>query len=163
MRIGLHHSENGILLAELLVYMALSVVVFTVGGHAFFRSLSNMRDLERNTDNIVEGLKAGELWRADVRGAGQFQFVTNQAGAPALCLGVENPICWYAFNGSVWRQQDTSPPREVLKFVKGSAMTKDQRSQVTALRWELEFATRKAQIRVRPLFEFHAVPGLHAR
>jgi hypothetical protein len=43
--------------------------------------------------------------------------------------------------------------------VKSSKIAHDPRQKVTAWRWEIELATRKKAVRVRPLFSFEAVPA----
>src|SRR5215470_16859351 len=61
--------RGGYLLVECLVYIAVLAVVMGVAFSAFYRCLSSWRDLARNTDDIARVLKAGEIWRADIRAA----------------------------------------------------------------------------------------------
>src|SRR5438128_5034595 len=72
--------QQGFMLVDCLVYLAIWAVVVGLAFSAFFRSMSYSKNLARNADDIAPALQAGERWREDVRAAtGPFKLVTGQA------------------------------------------------------------------------------------
>ena len=82
--------QQGIMLVDCLVYLAIWVVVVGLAFSAFYRCLSYSKNLARNGDDIARALKAGERWREDVRAAtGPFKLVTGQASVEQALHSVE--------------------------------------------------------------------------
>lgn len=161
MRIRAQHSlkgTRGILLIECLVYIAILGMIFSLAVSCFFRCLGYSRDLRRNADDVARVLKAGERWRADIRQAVTVATVRNAEGESLLLKGPAGDIRYQLADGKVWREAGGPDRRLVfLTGVKASAMERDQRSQVAAMRWEVELESRQSATRVRPLFTFTAV------
>jgi prepilin-type N-terminal cleavage/methylation domain-containing protein len=148
-------SERGYTMIEMLVYIAVLAVVVNLASFAYFRYDQQMRDVRRNADDIVRAMRAGERWRDDVRNA--------TAPPQAIENGLEIPlrageIAYVFADGTVWRRAAGSQA-VALKNVKASTMSTDPRGRVSAWRWELELASPKKTVLIRPLFTFTAVCG----
>ncbi len=158
---GSTRARRGVLLMECLVYMAVSVVLLGIATMALYEGLDNMKALRSNADDIARALQAGELWREDVRSAtGPIHLAGN-----GETIEIPNPSgnIFYRFaDARVSRRTGLDTAwRVVLPRVQRSQMAADARQGVTAWRWELELKTsRRAHIRVHPLFTFFAVPGI---
>jgi type II secretory pathway component PulJ len=149
---------EGYMLIECLVYIAVLAVVMGVAFSAFYRCLSNSRDITRNTDDIVRALQAGEIWRADVRSAAGPLVPVESDDFSALEIPTSSGTVAYVFHdNAVWRKGSEGDAKPMLSGVKASRMVKDQRKKVVCWRWELELGTRKKIVRMRPLFTFQAV------
>src|SRR5436309_3107766 len=105
--------QQGIMLVDCLVYLAIWAVVVGLAFSAFFRSMSYSKNLARNADDIARALKAGERWREDVRAAtGPFKLVTGQASVEqALHIPQKTGevVCRF-IDGAVLRQTGTNAP-----------------------------------------------------
>ncbi|MGA2747276.1 MAG: hypothetical protein ABSG59_00760 [Verrucomicrobiota bacterium] len=146
-------GEEGWLLLECLVYIAMLAVILNLAYAAYNRCSDNARHLNRSVDDIVRTLQAGERWRADVRAA--------TAVSPAddsLRLIQSNGTIEYSFaGGAVWRR--AGPDGRLVRFlpdVKVSRMEPDARAEARAWRWEIELRTAEKTPKVRPLFSFEA-------
>jgi len=142
-------------LIEMLVYIAVFAVVLNLASFAYFRYDQQMRDVRRNADDIVRAMRAGERWRDDVRNA--------TAPPHAIENGVVIPqrsgeIAYVFADGTVWRRAAGSQT-VALKNVRASTMSADRRDRVSAWRWELELASPKKVVLIRPLFTFITVSG----
>ena len=147
--------EAGISLVECLLYIALFLVIGTLAFASYYRVDFETRALDRNADDIIRAMKAGEQWRADVRQASAAPRIEN--GAMRLTTR-DGDVIYRVSEGVLWREAGTKA-RPVLERVKSSSMQPDSRQRVTAWRWELEMQTKRAQASVRPLFTFVSVPG----
>lgn len=152
-------ARHGMMLIECLVYMAVFVVLLGLGTLALYRSLDNMRALRSNADDIARALNAGELWRDDIRSAtGPIHIVGS---GQIIEIPHSHLEISYKFTGTeVLRGTGTDKAWQVLlPKVRHSLMAVDARPHVIAWRWELELQTSsRANIHVRPLFTFLAVP-----
>jgi type II secretory pathway component PulJ len=144
------------LLIECLVYLALLVVVLNLAFAAYNRCADNSKRLNRQVDDVVRVLQAGELWRDDIRAA-----LSITASEDSLRLVQSNATVDYVFESdSVWRRaKDGASLARFLPAVKSSRMEKDARREVTAWSWKVELLTRGAPGRFRPFFTFEAVPS----
>lgn len=148
-------TTRGYTLIECLVYIAVLAVVLNLSFLAYFRYNQHSNSLRRNADDIVSALRAGERWREDVR--------ASTAPPRVVANGVVIPqrsgeVAYVFADGAVWRQTSTTRVA-LLKHVTVSAMSDDSRPRVNAWRWELELASPKKNVLVRPLFSFTAVTG----
>ena len=148
-------TSRGYSLIECLVYIAVLAVVLNLSFLAYFRYSQHSNSLRRNADDIILTLHAGERWREDVRASTALPHaVANGAVFPQR----SGEVAYIFEDETVWRQ--TSHTRvAVLKHVKASAMSDDSRPHVDAWRWEVELASPKKNVFVRPLFSFTAVTG----
>jgi hypothetical protein len=155
-------GEQGIMLLECLIYLAIWVVVVGLAFASFYRYLDYSKRLNRTADDIVRTLRAGETWREDVRRAtGPPRLVA--AGGAEQALHIPHPtgeVVYVFIDGAVSRRTAPDAPwTEVLGGVESSAMQSDQRKHVQAWRWEVELKPRQKDPRVKPLFSFEAVPA----
>ena len=150
--------KRGFTLIECLVYIAVLGIILNLATHAFFKCLEHSRDLQRNADDIVRALQAGERWRADIRQATATPQLMQADGQKTLRVSRKDGEVSYTFaDGKVWRDAGGRPGRQVfLAGVAASEMVADQRERLTAWRWEMELQSRKSATRVRPLFTFMA-------
>jgi hypothetical protein len=152
------------MLMECLVYISLVFVVLAAGYAALYHCIDNALVLRRNADDIAAALQAGERWRADFRQAtGPSRHEASSEGETLFLQGQRGEIA-YRFSGHVLlRRVGDGVWTTLLERVKSSTMTREERPNVTAWRWELELEPRtKGSIkasRVRPLFSFLAVPA----
>ena len=147
-------TERGYSLLECLVYIAVLAVVLNLSFMAYYRYDQHTRDLRRNADDITRALRAGERWRDDVRAAVSPPHAIGNGVAIPLRSG---EVAYVFADGAVWRQV-AGTRTVVLKDVGASLWSTDSRQHVDAWRWELELASSKKPVLVRPLFTFTAVP-----
>jgi Tfp pilus assembly protein PilE len=147
--------QQGMMLIECLVYLALLVVVLDLAFAAYHRCAENSKCLNNNVDDVVRALQAGERWRDDIRAA-----TAIEPSEDSLRLVQSNATVDYMFDGNaVWRRAKAGAPlARFLTAVKSSRMETDARREVTAWRWKVELLTRGAPERFRPFFTFEAVP-----
>jgi Tfp pilus assembly protein PilE len=147
--------EQGMLLIECLVYMALLFVVLNLAYAAYYRCAQNSKRLNQRVDDVVRTLQAGERWRDDIRAA--HDITTAQ---DSLRLVLSNATVDYVFkDDAVWRRANAGAPlTRFLPGVKSSRMEKDARQEVTAWSWKVELPARGSPERFPPFFAFEAVP-----
>jgi hypothetical protein len=161
-------AAAGFMLTEALVYIGLVFLLLGIGSAALYRCIDNSVALRRNADDILRVVHAGELWRADVRGAKGGIAWDNRAAQPVLRLKSLRGEVDYQYDGTnVLRRIGSGPWSRILDHVKVSAMNPETRSIITGWRWELELQpTAHGSFkpgRVRPLFTFLAAPGAAAQ
>jgi hypothetical protein len=154
---------QGYLLTEALVYIGLVVIILGTAFAVMYRCLDNSVLLRRNAEDVTAALRAGELWRADVRKSAAPVVAEKANGIQVIRLASQNGEVLYRFEtNSVLRKLEGQGWVRVLGNVKDSAMQADPRQKVTAWSWELELLPRAKGYnqpgRVRPLFTFVAVP-----
>lgn len=154
-------SMRGIMLIDCLVYMALFVVVTGVAFSFFYTCWDGSFALRRNAEDIADTLRAGEIWRSDVRNATGPLRVENAPDAWILHIPEKSGEVVYKFSGgSLSRGTGNQNWRQVLPRVKTSRMEPERRQQITAWRWDVELmAIKKKTLQTHPLFTFEAVPN----
>jgi hypothetical protein len=152
--------QAGIVLIDCMVYIATFFVVVTLAFGALHRAWNAHRSIKRSAEDIAAAVRAGEQWRADLRGASGPLELEEQAGATWLRVPRGEGLIVYAFyQGTVYRFTSEHPaPVPMVRHVAQSGMMPDPRSGVTPWRWELELKPSHAKARLRPLFTFLAVP-----
>jgi hypothetical protein len=150
----------GIMLVECLVYISLFFIILGVAFKLFYSCWANAKGVRRHTDEIVATLKTGERWRQDVRTATAPLRTEDSAEGNVICIPHAGGEIDYRFSeDAIWRRNGReSEWTQVLSKIKSSRMTADQRQRVTAWRWDVELASRRAGARMHPLFSFEAVP-----
>jgi len=146
-------NRRGFSLIEMLVYLVGLTVVLTVAYPAFEKAMRGSRDLQQNADDILRAIRAGELWRKDVRSA--TGPIRVEHGAMFIPLRDDQVVYSFA-DGAVWREWN-DVRRMALRDVKSSSM-RSGFATVTFWRWEVELASPQKNPPVRPLFTFEAVP-----
>jgi hypothetical protein len=152
---------SGILLVDLMVYLALFTLIFGMALAAFYEVNDNSNRISRNAADMVRALRVGEKWRADVRAATSQPRIIQSDGESALVLTQPSgEVRYLSKGGAVYRQDPGKQPMMILPAVKSSTMESDPRLKVTAWRWDLELAPsgKSKPTHVPPLFTFTAVP-----
>jgi prepilin-type N-terminal cleavage/methylation domain-containing protein len=147
--------QQGFTLIECLVYMALFVVVVGFATVAFFHFWDDTRGFNRNAQEVVRVLHAGDQWRADIRSARRPIQMTSSNGEEQLRIPATNGDITYSFSNGELRRQE----KVLLADLKSSEMESNQGVHVPAWRWELEIKSIRKQTLWRPLFTFEAVAG----
>lgn len=148
----------GIMLIECLVYLAVFAVLTGVGMATFYFCWDHTRAVIFATEDISSALRAGERWRADVRGAtGKISAETTPAGEVVRMPEPGREIIYRFESGEVRREVPASKNSQVLlRKVKSSQMRAEARDPVSAWRWELELAERRQETQLPLLFTFEA-------
>jgi hypothetical protein len=151
--------QTGILLVECIVYIAVFAILLGIGTRVFYFCWDHSKALIYATDDIASALRAGECWRADVRGATGKISVETTAKGEVVAIPEGTKEIFYRFDsGEVRRQIALSGFSELLlPKVKSSQMKMDARGDVTAWRWELEIMQRRRETHLPLLFTFEAV------
>jgi hypothetical protein len=155
----LRHAEEGMMLIDCLVSIALFFVVTGAAFSFFYTCWEGSSALRRNTDDITGALRAGEMWRADVRSATGALRVEDAVGGEVLRIPEKSGEVVYKFADGALSRNSGGGWTELLAKVKTSRMESERRQQVTAWRWEVELMTKKRTLQVKPLFTFEAVPS----
>ncbi len=154
------------MLAECLVYLAVSTVLLGLAFAAFYRVMDTEKGLRKNAADITRALQAGERWREDIRQATSPLKVVSAEGTveQALRIPQQNGEVVYFFTGTnvLRRAGPDAPWTERLPSVKVSKMNRDTRERIMAWRWEVELKAGKKKPLVRPLFTFVAVSPTQA-
>jgi Tfp pilus assembly protein PilE len=159
-----HHrqTERGLMLIEVLTYIAIFAVISTVAFAAFFKYWDAARRLDRATDDMIRALQAGETWRTDIRRTTRPPTLVRDGANETLQLKMSGATVVYRFSpDGVWRQPSpTRPWVNLLPTARKSRMFADDRGGIAAWRWELELALpRKSPGKLIPRFTFLAVPA----
>ncbi len=151
---------RGITLIECLVCIGAVAVVLGLSTAAFYQCMDNSIGLQRNADDIVRTLNAGERWRADVRSATMPPQLEQTDQAWLLTIRDSTSEIRYQFltNALVRRGSPQETWTIVLERVKSCQVIPEQRQHVTVWRLELELEQYRKGTRLHPLFSFLAVP-----
>ena len=152
---------RGFTIIECLVYISVMAVILALGLEAFYRCWDDNKAITRNGNDIVRTLKAGEMWRADMRAAtGPINLVTTNSEQILRIPSGKQELIYSFVDGEIRKRTDESSTwHVVLPKVKSSQMEIDKRDQVTAWRWEVELTSQRRDGKMRPLFSFEVVPG----
>jgi Tfp pilus assembly protein FimT len=152
------HRAAGIMLIECLVYIAVFAVLTSIGMAVFYFCWDHTRAVIFATEDVSSALRAGERWRADVRGAtGKITVETTAAGEVVRLPEPEKEIVYRFESGEVRREVSASKNSQVLlPKVKSSQMQAETRGPVSAWRWELELTPRRQETQLPLLFTFEA-------
>lgn len=151
-------SRRGITLIECIVYFAVFLILTGYATVSFYLLWDNSTALGYTADNVNSALRAGEMWRADIRNATGRIHTENSADGALLKIPAGKDEIIYRFSGdSVWRKSAAAgSPVLVLSHVKASEMQSDNRHQIQAWKWDLEMIPHRARARVPLLFTFEA-------
>ena len=156
-------KKRGYTLMECLVYTGLAFVVLAASYTALYQCIDNALVLRRNADDLAAALQAGERWRADFRQTTDLsRHETSSEGDTLFLQGQRGEIAYRLSGHVLLRRVGDGVWTALLECVKSSTMTREERSNVTAWRWELELEPHtkgsSKTSNVRPLFSFLAVP-----
>lgn len=149
-------DRRGYSLIELIVYLGVYATLLGLALLCFYKCCDHYFDLKRRSDDITRALRAGEVWRQDVRTATGAVRVSEKD--QILHIPHQDGEISYRFaETTVYRQAKAEAPWTVmLARVQSSAMQSDTRTHVAAWRWEVELTTKNATSRIRPVFTFLA-------
>lgn len=141
------------------MYVVVVMVVFVLAVTSYNRMALRSSELQRNAADIERVLRAGELWRRDVRGAtAQCRFEEGDGFDAFVIPTGTNEVIYSCDGTNVHRRVSDGPWQVAIAGVKESRVHAEKRTEVAAWRWEIELSQRQKVIRVRPLFTFMAVP-----
>jgi hypothetical protein len=148
----------GILLTECLVYLAVFVIVLGGAATVFYFCWDHSKALIYTTEDISSALRAGERWRADVRGATGKISAEATPGGEVLRIPRGKDEVFYSFHDGAVRRKLASSDFTELVFAKvnASQMKMDARGDVTAWCWELQLTERRKEIHLPLRFTFEA-------
>lgn len=150
--------RSGIMLLECVAYIAVFAILLAGGTTAFFYCWDHTRAVIFTADQVESALRAGETWRADVRGAtGKISVVTT-ATVETVTIPRDGKEIIYQFTGGELRREIPAQnhARVLLARVKVSEMQSSRRANVTAWRWELELSPRRKEANLPLRFSFAA-------
>ena len=138
------------MLIECLVYITVFAILLGIGTVAFYVFWDDSAALRYTTDDIAGALRAGEIWRADIRGAtGKIQAETSSDGVLLKIPHGQNEI-FYRFSGdTLWRK--AAPANSWMPFlrhVKTSQMEMESRNEIKAWCWEMELTPHHARAKM---------------
>lgn len=145
-------------LIELIAYLGVYAALLGLALLCFYRCYDHFFALRRHSEDITRAVRAGEIWRRDVRAAtAAIQF--NAADQTLRIPTRDHEVAFRFADSQVYRQGSNGAPWTVLLArAQSSSMEADTRSHVTAWRWEVELQTKHQPVRVRPVFTFLAAP-----
>jgi Tfp pilus assembly protein FimT len=151
----------GYMLFECLVYISVLMILLGLGFGAFYACWDKSKSLRYHADDISRALRAGEQWRADIRGATGRIVAHSADDGQMVEIPVRTNSILYVFTaGQVSRKLNSAEQwTVVLPKVATSQMQADPRTRVTAWRWDVELVPTRAQVRILPRFAFEAVPS----
>jgi len=157
---GRRAPQRAFMMMEALVYIGVSSLLLGIGMAAMYHCIDASVALRRNVDDITTALHIGERWRADMRGATGPVRLENYSLEQILHLaGGSHEIIYRFADSAAFRRVDSGPWVQLPAKLHSSVVEPDQRSKLTAWKWELELETRAKGGKIRPLFTFLAVPG----
>ena len=151
-------GRTGYLLLECLVYIVVFAVITGLALATFYLCWDNSKALRLTTDDVATALRAGERWRADIRGATGKITVENTTAGELLRIPYGTNEILYRFTGGEIHRQSASSvfAGPMLTAVKASQMVMDQRGPVGAWRWELELKPHREVTHLSLQFTFEA-------
>jgi len=150
--------REGILLIECLVYLGVFFILIGLGFATFYVMWNNSTAMHRTADNVSAVLRAGEMWRADVRSATGTIHVQETPDGRWMKIPHGKAEIVYRFTGDeIWRKNGASPWNLALSRVKTSEMNPETRNRVAAWSWELGIDPRGTGRKLPWLFSFEAV------
>jgi hypothetical protein len=153
------NHRSGVSLVECLVYVAVFGILLGGGTAAFYFCWDHTRATVFTTDKIECALRAGEVWRADVRAAtGKISVSSSASGEMVSIPQGDKEICYLLAGGELRREiPSQNLSRLVFEKVTSSGMSTELRGGVTAWRWELELPSYSKAARLPLRFTFEAV------
>lgn len=151
-------SQAGLTLIECMVYLAVFVILAGIASGSFYVCWDGYRALISTTDDVTAALRAGERWRADVRGASGTIRVETTSSGQVVTIPEDGKEIIYSFDSKGLRRQ-AGPggfSLVVLSKVKSSEMKCETRGSVRAWQWELELPERRKGPHLPLLFTFEA-------
>lgn len=149
----------GLTLIDCLVYMSLFGLVTALATTCAFKLERQSRVLHKRSEEITRALKAGELWRADIRSATNEPAIVAYRGQSLLKIPtIDGEVFYYFESSTLWRKPAKSTQFGMfLPEVKLCSIVPERRQNARGWVCELELASKIQQQKMRPLFTFRAV------
>ena len=162
MKTGLrsHPKINALSLIECLIYIAVLSVLLGIGYQGLSQLFTESARLRSNSSDMIAITHLGELWRDDVRRAGQRPLLLHEL---EITNGLEivrsdRKVLYSHVGSSLYRLASADvPPYPALTNVKSSQFFLEQNQGIPVMRWEVELHSRNKKSKLRPLFSFQAV------
>ena len=154
-----HRRNRGLTLIDCLVYMSLFGLVTALATTCAFKLERQARVLHRRSEELTRALKAGELWRADIRSATNEPAIVAYRGQSLLKIPtIDGEVLYYFESSALWRKPAKSAQFGLfLPDLKLCSMLPERRKNARGWICELELASKIQQQKMRPLFTFRAV------
>ncbi len=149
----------GTTLIECLVYLVVFSILLGLATASFFFCWDHTRAVFLATHDIESALRAGDVWREDVRAAtGPISIQNDRASQTILIPEGKKQVLYHFTSGGLWRQSLPGAASQLLlPSVKSSQMQSDPRGPVAAWRWDLELAQKRRETHLPLIFSFEAV------
>jgi type II secretory pathway pseudopilin PulG len=153
-------GERGMLLIHLLVYMAVLAIIMSLASVTFWRAFDSVRQHLQAADEASALLRAGELWRQDVRRTRTAPVIEETSSALHFRLGTaDGPVTWSVESNRLVRVAGTDGiPLSWMKKLETAQFVADDRGSVRAWRLEVSLPSPKRGERMPVAFSFIAVP-----
>ncbi len=151
-------QEQGIALVECIVYISLLAWLMGLAFAAYYRWEENSFRLQRNANDIVRAMKAGEQWREDVRSATGPLKLNTTPEEVSLRIPQSKDEIIYLVSERQLKRIVGKQKRGVTLFsnVKKSSMHSGERKFVSAWIWDLELLGDKKS-KMPAQFSFQSV------
>jgi hypothetical protein len=150
-----HFSRRGLAFVECLMYLGIYGLVIALAVSAMVAVQQRSAHLQGSCDDIAHALRAGELWRRDLRNCLRAEIVPQEKSSALVLKMTEGEVHYIFDAGALWRKP---AGREswtlLLDGVKHCEMIKDERPLATRWRCEVELKPRRKHSSTRPLFTF---------
>jgi hypothetical protein len=152
---------QGILLIQLIVYMAATSLIVTLSVVAFWNAFTAVRNNVEAGERASLLLRAGELWRDDVRASdGRIQVEPTEQGTRCRIADQKRTIVW-TWNGDQFSRlvEGSSKTNVWAHGMADARFIREERGAVVV--WRLDAALAKVrQSERRPIaFTFRSVPA----
>lgn len=149
------HGERGLMLLEMLVYIAVFAVILTLAWTSFARVFTVTTGFRRAGDRVAALTRGGERWREDMRRA----VVLETNGTSSLRLKLTGGEMVYAIEeGRLIRTDPTTGQKDVLaEGLAGAEFIREPAEGIAAWRLQARIQSRQKQERVLADFRFFAV------
>jgi hypothetical protein len=153
-----NRNARGITIIECLIYLAVFAIIMTTAYMAMYACWNNSAELNRNSDDIIRAVRAGEQWRADIRNATASPIAEAFNGGQLVRIPQKSAMIFYRFDGhACWRQAAAGGESvKLIDKVHVSEMKADPRKNASAWMWELSLETSRKPVFMQPLFSFAA-------
>lgn len=152
--------RRGLLLIQLIVYMACASLVVTLSVVAFWNAFTAVRAHMRTAENASLLLRAGELWREDIRASnGRISVETAGQGIQCRIAGPKEAVVWAWSGDQFIRSVEARFGTNVwARGLAGVQFVREERGAVVAWRLDAVMAGTRKSERHPVAFTFRSVP-----
>jgi hypothetical protein len=160
-RTNRRRRKQGILIIQMIVYMAAASLIVTLSVVAFWNAFTAVRNNIETGERASLLLRAGELWRDDVRAsAGRIQVESTEQGTRCRIADEKQAIVW-TWNGDHFSRsvEGASKTNIWAHGLADARFIREERGAVVV--WRLDAALKKVRKSERHAvaFTFRSVPA----